>query len=67
MSDQPARRAGLSAEKLELLRRRLGGDTASARAHVPIPRCAGPGPAHPMSFAQERMWFVAQYDPGNPM
>jgi hypothetical protein len=20
-----------------------------------------------MSFAQERMWFVAQYDPGNPM
>ena len=67
MSDQPARRAGLSPEKLELLRRRLDGDGTAARAHVPIPRCAGPGPAHPMSFAQERMWFVAQYDPGNPM
>jgi amino acid adenylation domain-containing protein len=65
--DTTPRRAGLSAEKLELLRRRLDGDTASARAHVAIPRCAGPGPTHPMSFAQERMWFVAQYDAGNPM
>ncbi|MFL5540680.1 MAG: amino acid adenylation domain-containing protein [Longimicrobiaceae bacterium] len=67
MPDPTTRRAGLSAEKLELLRRRLGGDATAARAHVPIPRCAGPGPSHPMSFAQERMWFVAQYDPGNPM
>src|SRR6185312_15777161 len=25
------------------------------------------GPVHPMSFAQERMWFVAQYEPGNPV
>jgi hypothetical protein len=68
MSDStPSRRAGLSADKLELLRRRLGGDASSARAHEAIARCAGPGPAFPMSFAQERMWFVAQYDPGNPM
>ena len=65
--DPTPRRAGLSAEKLELLRRRLEGDATSARAHVPIPRCAGPGPTHPMSFAQERMWFVAEYDRGNPM
>ncbi|HEX8903912.1 MAG TPA: condensation domain-containing protein, partial [Longimicrobiaceae bacterium] len=67
MNDPSARRAGLSPERLELLRRRLGGDATSARAHEPIPRCAGPGPSFPLSFAQERMWFVAQYDPGNPM
>ncbi|HEX6749439.1 MAG TPA: amino acid adenylation domain-containing protein [Longimicrobium sp.] len=62
-----ARRAGLSPGRLELLRRRLGGDASAARAQEPIPRCAGAGPAFPASFAQERMWFVAQYDPGNPM
>jgi len=67
MSDAPTRRAGLSPEKLELLRRRLGGDATAARARETIPRCAGPGPAHPMSYAQERMWFVTRYDPGNPM
>jgi amino acid adenylation domain-containing protein len=67
MDITPPRRAGLSPEKLELLRRRLGGDATAAPAHPSIPRCAGPGPAYPMSFAQERMWFVAQYDPGNPV
>ena len=63
----PRRRDGLSPEKLELLRRRLGGDATAAPAHQPIARCAGPGPAFPMSFAQERMWFVAQYDPASPV
>jgi len=67
MHETPSRRAGLSPEKLELLRRRLGGDATVAPARESIPRCAGPGPVHPMSFAQERMWFVAQYDPTSPV
>ncbi|MFL5381835.1 MAG: amino acid adenylation domain-containing protein [Longimicrobiaceae bacterium] len=67
MSDTPPRRAGPSSDRLELPRRRPGGDATAAPAHPPIPRCAGPGPAYPMSFAQERMWFVAQYAPGNPL
>ena len=67
MSDTSARRAGLSPERLELLRRRLGGDATVAKERETVPRCAGEGPSFPMSFAQERMWFVAQYDPGNPM
>ena len=67
MSENTSRRPALSAGRLELLRRRLGGDASSARAQQIIPRCAGAGPAHPMSFAQERMWFVAQYDPASPV
>ncbi|HEX9937984.1 MAG TPA: amino acid adenylation domain-containing protein [Longimicrobium sp.] len=67
MTEQSARRPALSADRQELLRRRLGGDASAARAQQTIPRCAGPGPAHPMSFAQERMWFVAQYDPASPV
>ncbi|HEU4451893.1 MAG TPA: amino acid adenylation domain-containing protein, partial [Longimicrobium sp.] len=67
MTDPTSRRAGLSPEKLALLRRRLGGDATAAKPRETIPRAPGPGPAYPMSFAQARMWFVAQYDPENPM
>jgi hypothetical protein len=63
---EPSRRAGLSADKLELLRRRLGGDATSAPQRDAIAGRAGPGPVHPISFAQRRMWFVAQYHPSTP-
>ena len=53
----PAKRALL---ERALLRRREGG----AR-EVAISRRATPGPA-PLSFAQQRMWFLEQWEPGAP-
>ncbi|HEY0737984.1 MAG TPA: amino acid adenylation domain-containing protein [Herpetosiphonaceae bacterium] len=56
---------GLSTEDLELFAYLLedeGVDTASERA---IPRRDPTAPI-PLSLAQERMWFLDQWDPGNP-
>ena len=33
----------------------------------PSRRMAGPGPEHPASFAQERMWFLTPLDPDKPL
>ena len=57
------RRAQLSAAKRALLEKRLAG---VSRANVdeqairPVPRN---GPT-PLSFAQQRLWFLSQLDPG---
>ena len=62
MSDLSERIAGLSPEKRALLEAKLlGGRTAAA----PIPRRSATGPA-PLSFAQRRLWFLDQLDPGRP-
>ncbi len=62
LSDRLAR---LSPEKLALLMERLR-EKESGRAPAPsIPRRPGTGPA-PLSFAQERLWFIDQMEPGNP-
>ncbi|HEX7238904.1 MAG TPA: amino acid adenylation domain-containing protein, partial [Longimicrobiaceae bacterium] len=50
---------------LALLMERLR-EKESGRAPAPsIPRRPGTGPA-PLSFAQERLWFIDQMEPGNP-
>jgi amino acid adenylation domain-containing protein len=67
-SDLGAKRAALSDTKRALLEARLRGTSAAAAApREGVTRCAGPGPEHPASFAQERMWFLSRYAPHSPM
>ncbi|HVG44288.1 MAG TPA: amino acid adenylation domain-containing protein, partial [Longimicrobium sp.] len=63
MHDLKDRKISLSDAKRALLARRLRSEVGSPRAQETITRCAGEGPAFPLSFAQERMWFVSQLDP----
>jgi amino acid adenylation domain-containing protein/non-ribosomal peptide synthase protein (TIGR01720 family) len=67
MQEQLNGRAGLSEVKRALLEKRLRGQARSHRAREAVTRCAGEGPVFPLSFAQERMWFLAQMDPDSPM
>ena len=59
------RRAKLSPEKLALLRKRLQGESADDRSTRTIPK-RKPGDNIPLSFAQQRLWFLDQLVPGNP-
>jgi amino acid adenylation domain-containing protein len=61
------KRAALSDTKRALLERRLRGEVGSTRPRETIGRVAGPGPEHPASFAQERMWFLTRLDPDKPL
>jgi amino acid adenylation domain-containing protein/non-ribosomal peptide synthase protein (TIGR01720 family) len=67
-TDLAAKRAALSDAKRALLQARLRGKEPAAAPQRPVvTRMAGPGPVHPLSFGQERMWFLCQYDPDLPI
>ncbi|WP_420126753.1 amino acid adenylation domain-containing protein [Longimicrobium sp.] len=55
----------LSEAKRLLLEKRIKGQVKPAAPRNGIRRAAG-GPVYPMSFAQERLWFLDQMEPGNP-
>jgi amino acid adenylation domain-containing protein len=65
--DTGARRAALSDTKRALLEARLRGAAPAAAAFEGVTRMAGPGPEHPASFAQERMFFLSEMAPDSPM
>ncbi|HEU0052537.1 MAG TPA: condensation domain-containing protein, partial [Longimicrobium sp.] len=66
-NDTLARRAGLTEAQRALLEKRLRGKAPSTAPADVIPPAAHPGPEYPASFAQERMWFFQNFQPGNPM
>ncbi|MCA1636706.1 MAG: condensation domain-containing protein, partial [Acidobacteria bacterium] len=61
-----ARRSKLSAAQQEKLKKRLQREPAPSAETQPIPRRAALNPT-PLSFAQQRLWFLDQLEPGSPL
>jgi len=59
------RLAALSPEKRQALEKLLENDGAATASLPIIPRRRGPG-ALPLSFAQQRLWFLDRLEPGIP-
>src|ERR1700681_532384 len=65
MGDLVEQLSALSPERLALLKSRLQRGNVGAR--LPIPRLPSDRHAFPLSFAQERLWFLDQLHRGSPM
>ncbi|MBW8875033.1 MAG: non-ribosomal peptide synthase/polyketide synthase [Acidobacteria bacterium] len=61
--EEPVRPETLSATALHHLAQRLAARQAGAAPIQALPSAAGPWP---LSFAQERLWFLEQLEPGTP-
>ncbi|MBD0304081.1 MAG: condensation protein, partial [Tolypothrix sp. T3-bin4] len=64
MTDLTKRIADLSPEKRELLLRRLNQQTEKIAPTI-ITAQSRESNSFPLSFAQERLWFIEQLQPGN--
>lgn len=66
MDDLEQRLAGLSPAKRQLLEQRLRQQSGpTVTVEPPIQRRKEPGPS-PLSFGQQRQWYLEQLDPGSP-
>jgi alpha-ketoglutarate-dependent taurine dioxygenase len=65
MNELQKRIAGLTPERLAALAAHLGRKKTDAPREQAITRRAGTG-ACPLSFAQQRLWFIDQFEPSTP-
>src|SRR6185503_2963042 len=65
MKDFAKRIAELSPEKRELPMRRLDAQDLRSEKRQTIPRRSQPG-HYPLSYSQQRLWFLDQIEPGSP-
>src|ERR1044071_5675809 len=60
------RYANLSPQKKALLEQKRKGSLGTRQHALRLKRRGNPGPA-PLSFGQQRLWFVEQLEPGQPI